>query len=136
MHLAFEGGGARLRVVHYEHWLDDDESSNLADLERPPVAEIEEWANQPGALEALLDSRDAEVEPGLPVRMRLPRTPAMTGRKPNSFYEQVAFFVQQLNDRGIAVGPRLAADNDVPVSTVHRWIKEARKRGLLKEGGR
>jgi hypothetical protein len=52
-------------------------------------------------------------------------------RKPDEFYRQVASRYLWL----AAVSPRpaqeLAAANDVPVATVHRWIREAKARGVL-----
>lgn len=52
-------------------------------------------------------------------------------RKPDSFYEQVSDIYLWL----AAISPRpaqdLAAANSTPVATVHRWIREAKARGLL-----
>jgi hypothetical protein len=57
-------------------------------------------------------------------------------RKPDRFYEQIAERFAYL----ATVSPRPATDlakaNDVPVTTVHGWVKEARRRGLLATGER
>ena len=58
-------------------------------------------------------------------------------RRPDEFYEKVARLYGQLS----ATGSRrpasdIAEANDLPVSTVHRWIKEARSWGLLPGGQR
>lgn len=52
-------------------------------------------------------------------------------KRPDSFYQQVAERFQWLAERGRQPAKELAAANDVPVTTVHRWIKEARRRGIL-----
>ncbi len=56
--------------------------------------------------------------------------------KPDSFYERVAdifSYLAGMSDRPATV---LAEANGVPVSTVHGWVKEARRRGLLVGGER
>ena len=58
------------------------------------------------------------------------------GKKPDTFYEQLAAYVEFCEEHGIAFGPRIAADNDVAVGTVHSWVREARRRGLMTEGRR
>lgn len=61
------------------------------------------------------------------------------GRKrPDSFYEQVAARWTILTITRPTARPAhvLAEANDVPVTTVHRWIKEARRRGILGPGQR
>lgn len=56
-------------------------------------------------------------------------------KRSDAFYSEVA----AVYSRWAAVvrnpAVRIAAVNNVPVSTVHRWVKEARRRGLL-QGGR
>lgn len=53
-------------------------------------------------------------------------------RKPDDFYRKVgeAYLAQATISNRAAHD--LAAANDVPVSTVHRWLKEARARGVLR----
>lgn len=68
------------------------------------------------------------------LRLRV-RVPA-GHRKPDEFYQQIAERFAYLR----TVSPRPAAEladaNDVPVTTVHGWVKEARRRGLLPGGER
>ena len=53
---------------------------------------------------------------------------------PDAFYVAVAAVYRQL----AATSPRpvadLARDNAVPVTTAQRWVKEARRRGMLGPG--
>lgn len=72
-------------------------------------------------------------EPGHP-RARLQRPPAAGGGE--EFYAQVAAAYLETLERTRAVAPALAAEAEVPVATVHRWILEARRRGFLPPSGR
>jgi hypothetical protein len=58
------------------------------------------------------------------------------GKRPDDFYRRVAeiFSTQSTQSRHPAVD--IANANDVEVSTVHRWLKEARRRGLLAPSNR
>jgi hypothetical protein len=53
------------------------------------------------------------------------------GKYPDAFYRSVAMLYQSLVVAGERPAPVIAEANAVPVSTVHRWIKEARARGIL-----
>jgi hypothetical protein len=62
-------------------------------------------------------------------RMRLKRP---SGRKlDDDFYRGVAFSYRDAVRRGLNPAKTLAADANKPVSTVNRWIGEARERGHL-----
>jgi hypothetical protein len=52
-------------------------------------------------------------------------------RKPDAFYQQVAAAFAWLATTSSSPATDLARENDVPVTTVHRWVKEARGRGFL-----
>lgn len=52
-------------------------------------------------------------------------------RKPDEFYSAVAELFSRQSTISDHPAPDLAAANGVPVTTVHRWLKEARRRGLL-----
>ena len=55
--------------------------------------------------------------------------------KPAGFYERVAELYGDLTARGErGAAKRIAQANGVPVTTVHNWIKEARRRELLPPG--
>jgi hypothetical protein len=59
---------------------------------------------------------------------------APPGRKPDRFYQEVANQYGRL----VAVSSRPAAEmakiHGIPITTVHRWVKEARRRGFLGPG--
>lgn len=57
-----------------------------------------------------------------------------TGQDPEAFYRQVALSYSELARSTRAPAKALADDADVPVTTVHRWIREARRRGFLPPG--
>lgn len=49
----------------------------------------------------------------------------------DAFYADVATAYSWLTRRGFAPGPVIAEDAGAPVGTVHRWVREARRRGHL-----
>lgn len=53
---------------------------------------------------------------------------------PDAFYQAVASTYRHLSASSSRPVAELAAANDVPVSTAQRWVKEARRRGLLAPG--
>jgi hypothetical protein len=55
-------------------------------------------------------------------------------RYPDSFYEKVAALYKDLAAQGGRPAAEIAKANRVPVTTVHRWIREARRRKLLPPG--
>lgn len=57
-------------------------------------------------------------------------------RKPDSFYRAVADAYAHAASLERRPAVMLAEANDVPVTTVHRWVKEARRRGLMTQGQR
>jgi hypothetical protein len=62
-----------------------------------------------------------------------PHQPAGRGR-PDRFYADVATRYRELAQASRRPAADLATDHDVPVTTAHRWIKEARRRGYLPAG--
>jgi hypothetical protein len=93
-----------------------------------------------GRIEAAANSQLHPSAPGRPPRRpadaAIPadlRDNAVRGY-PDAFYRAVAGAYRHL----AAVTPRpvaeLAGANDVPVTTAQRWVKEARRRGLLAPG--
>jgi hypothetical protein len=62
-----------------------------------------------------------------------PRAGRSRGR-PDQFYAEIAEAYRQLAQTSRRPAGDLAADHGVPVTTAHRWIKEARRRGFLAPG--
>lgn len=61
--------------------------------------------------------------------------PAVSGRgRPDSFYAAVADEYRRRLQESVRPVADLAEANAVPVTTAYRWIKEARRRGLLPPG--
>jgi transposase-like protein len=66
------------------------------------------------------------------LRLRVPQG----SRKPDDFYERVAqAYVTEVSRGSRGPAAAIAEANGVPVTTVHRWVKEARRRGLLGKPG-
>ena len=57
-------------------------------------------------------------------------------RKPDEFYRQVAAVYGSLSGASGSPAVKIAERKGLPVSTVHRWVKEARRRGFLPPGRR
>jgi transposase-like protein len=70
------------------------------------------------------------VEPQL--KLDIPRE----RKRPDGFYRQVAEAYSWLAGRSRHPASDLARENEVGTTTVHRWVKEARRRGLLGPGRR
>jgi hypothetical protein len=62
-------------------------------------------------------------------RLKIP-----AGPKPDTFYQQVAKTYSHLAQGSNRPAAELAEANDVPVTTAHRWVKEARRRAFLPPG--
>lgn len=56
------------------------------------------------------------------------------GSDPEKFYRQVALAYRQYAIETKAPARAIADEAQVPVTTVHRWIREARQRGFLPPG--
>ena len=59
---------------------------------------------------------------------------APAGRKPDPFYREVANQYGQLVATSNRPAAEMAELHGIPVTTVHRWVKEARRRGFLGPG--
>ena len=116
------------------------EGVSLEDLRAVPVHRFEaqlndsedllaKWTQSKMRRAAALAALEAEAEPptGMELRLKIP-----DGRRyPDEFYEAIADLYRRLVATGKRPAPALAKANDVPTTTVHRWVKEARARGLL-----
>ncbi|WP_157472240.1 hypothetical protein [Frankia sp. EAN1pec] len=79
-------------------------------------------------------TKKAPPRPPIPDAPTVERAPLRRpeGRAlPDAFLEEVAGAYSALAQNGQKPAPVIAAEAEVPVTTVHRWIKEARRRGLL-----
>ena len=88
------------------------------------------WTERPAAEQALMDLRRPSERRVQAPRLKL-KIPT-TRRKPDDFYAQVADRFLWLAATTDGPAEKLAGANGVNVSTVHRWVKEARARGLLR----
>lgn len=78
----------------------------------------------------------ADADPGgwaAPGPGRAAGAPRTQGR-PDRFYAEIADAYRHLAPSSRRPAGELAARYDVPVTTVHRWVKEARRRGFLAPG--
>ena len=122
-------GDGRLRLVGLR--LDGPVSAEA--LRAIPVGRIEAAANARLAGPAARAAREAVGE-SPPARIPESfRSNAVRGY-PDAFYDSVATAYRSL----VATTPKpvaeLAFANEVPVTTAQRWVKEARRRGLLAPG--
>lgn len=69
-----------------------------------------------------------QAPPTQPDRPRLTRP---DGSAPEEFYPRVAAAYSQYAPRTRAPAKEMAAEAGVPITTAHRWIREARRRGFL-----
>lgn len=100
------------------------------------------WIGGPGALlddsettVADLRARAKEEPPAKP-RKDLRRTPLTRpdGRNTDAFYLRVADAYNDHVQTNRAPAKGMAEEAGVPVTTVHRWVREARRRGFLAPG--
>lgn len=70
------------------------------------------------------------------LRIQLPPAEIGTGQRgrPDSFYRDIAHAYLQLAQSTARPAAELAEVGGVPVTTAHRWVKEARRRGFLPPG--
>lgn len=113
-----------------------------------PLGRIEDVANEPDTAtyvrerlgEALASEDDEaldEWEASIDDRQELAPIPVPAGPGyPDSFYLAIARAYGQCAATSNRPAIRLAEVQGVPASTVHRWVKEARRRGLMAPSGR
>jgi hypothetical protein len=138
IHLSFKPGPGR--------WVVDEVRFSgfrvtARDLRGLPLGKIEGWVNQ-FAQQGLVDpaADPASVKLSDTVRFPstgmagwvpgLPEAPA-SGAKPDEFYRRIG----EIYGKAALASPRPAADLaetwEVPLSSVHRWVRVARRRGYL-----
>ncbi|MCP4303578.1 MAG: hypothetical protein GY788_01575 [bacterium] len=122
-----------------------------ADLREIPIAKIEAWVNAPAVslmlLKGRLDDRTPDLSPEsssineahkrsmrlrlehLEVDLHLEIPPGKA--RPDEFYRQVAELFATARVQSKSPAEDIAAANGVQTSTVHRWMHEGRKRGVV-----
>jgi hypothetical protein len=123
----------------------DAEPLDTTALRRVPLTMMESAANNVAAehLEKRLHHdepkpwwRPPHMQPGEvwhPER-RLRSKLTIPARKTDMFYQRVAALYSQRAAQSNRPAVEMANANGVPVTTVHRWVKEARRRGFLPPG--
>jgi hypothetical protein len=121
------------------------------DLRRTPLSRWESFVNaHGGALERTLVESPGSAHRDISLaEMRLllshvashptfregrDRLTRPDGTDPERFYRLVAEAYREYAEETRAVAHRIAEEADVPVTTAHRWIREARARGFLPPG--
>jgi hypothetical protein len=135
VHYGRTSGTDRLVITEVRLTATSERPIDTETWRRVPLGYLEQMANLPEPRSQVLGpSRDeviAAVGPARPVRprYRLPSRPR--GRYPDGFYDALAGAYHWAVLERRAPAQTIAEVNDVPVTTVHRWIREARRRGLL-----
>lgn len=102
-----------------------------------PLQELRSIAPSRGERELrVLAEHEAWLAPflGLSSILRLRPRPGEKG--PDWFYREIGAIYERLSATTGRPAPDLARKAGVSVSTVHRWVKEARRRGLMAPGRR
>jgi hypothetical protein len=145
------GDGGRLEVAELYLTGAPITATALRDL---PLTDLQAWANSPKMRDTIVRQLD---DPGPDLagaaadfatyrydhpelrrlrRAGLPVPTGASGKHPDSFYRRVAKVYAGLAEQTSRPAVEIAEANNLPVSTVHRWIKEARRRGFLAPGQR
>lgn len=112
-------------------------------LRRIPLGQLEALANSdPERIDASLGDRMIAVsDSGVGTdRVQIRRRPGRlkvpeTRKYPDQFYLDVArLYLAHAARVGRGAAKAVAQESGVPLSTAHRWVKEARQRGLLPPG--
>jgi hypothetical protein len=102
-------------------------------LRQVPVVRYESQLNKPG-VNVLMVLPGKGWPPPKRQELRIPKryfdNPDGRGYG-QEFYEKVASRYTRCIAGEVQPAPAIAEANNVPVSTVHRWIREARRRGAL-----
>jgi hypothetical protein len=145
------------RLVPRDVWISTNDLTRTNTLRSVPLGRIEAWVNSPEVAPVVRDHLDEPVgkEPGVgifnalfrfdgrhqfrtgkkAVDLRLPN-PATGRDRGDAFYRAVATKYVAAAKVGRGPAAALADANGVQPGTVHRWVKEARRRGFLGAGQR
>jgi hypothetical protein len=129
----------RLVIVEVEVTATVEHPIDTERWRRVPLGFLEQLANLPDHRRVLERKRRGTPVPLDLAKALLPGTisdyqlPARTntGRYSDGFYGDVAAAYHRAVLRRLAPAQTIAEANGVPVTTVHRWIREARRRGSL-----
>jgi hypothetical protein len=129
----------RLVIVQLEVTATVERPIDTERWRRVPLGFLEQLANLPEHRRVLERKRRGTPVPLDLAEALLPGTLAdyelaarkHGGRYPDGFYDDVAAAYQRAVRRRKAPAQTIAQANGVPVTTVHRWIREARRRGSL-----
>lgn len=83
-----------------------------------------------------LSEHEAWLVPFAGLQSTLSIRPKPGKRGPDEFYRDIGAIYERLAATTARPAPELARSAKVSVSTVHRWVKEARRRGLIAPGRR
>lgn len=134
VHFSFKPGPGRWIV---DQVLFSNFRVTARDLRDLPLGKIEAWVNQL-AQQGLADPDKTKLSDTVQFGIEgqavwvdaLPDAPT-SGAKPDEFYRRIA----EIYGKAALVSPRPAAELaeawEVPLSSVHRWVRVARRRGYL-----
>lgn len=97
------------------------------------VGSLRQRATDLARSEMRVDAQIASNREALELPPRLGRP---DGSDPEAFYRRVAEAYSHYAEQTKAPAKAIADEAEVPVTTVHRWIREARQRGFLPQGRR
>ncbi|MEV4508056.1 hypothetical protein AB0K00_03750 [Dactylosporangium sp. NPDC049525] len=100
-------------------------------VDTPPVLNPR---RRPVAPPVAVDAGWEMVEPALAVSRAAPAAGGRSRGRPDVFYREVADVYLDFAQDSPRPACDLADQHGVPVSTAHRWVKEARRRGFLPPG--
>jgi hypothetical protein len=137
IHVSFKPGPGRWVVDAVQF---ADFRVTARDLRDFPLGKVEVWINQlaqqgrvdPAAVPAKLSDAVAfAITAGTATWVPKPPPAPATGPKPDKFYRRIGEIYAKA--AGVSTRPAkdLAVAWELPTTTVHRWIREARRRGHL-----
>jgi hypothetical protein len=98
---------------------------------RVPVGYLTQLANLPHNRGVITNTGHVEVR-----RASYRLKPPAERRYPDEFYGRVAAAYERAVNERQAPAQTIADVSEVPVTTVHRWVRETRRRGLLQQPAR
>jgi hypothetical protein len=101
---------------------------------RVPLGRLVQLAHLPENHRVIVNTGDIKVEMA-PRRASYRVKPPAERRYPDGFYDKVAAAYHRAIDEEVAPAQTIADISGYPPTTVHRWVREARRRGLLMSAG-